>query len=349
MKLRSYAIIFLIWTLLAFPYASHLYVYLTTQGFKTTWAFQLIEALAATYTWALLTPLVLQIANKHPLLPFKPLKFTAHLLSAFGISLLQVIIHTLTDGLLVHWNEPLQFLDRFSMILSRTYFFNLIIYALILCLHTSFDFYKRKQLEDLLIRAQIAESELKLLKNQLQPHFLFNTLNTIVALIYQDPEKAHIMISKLSQLLRMTLEFGTEHTITLQQELELVRTYVEIEKVRFQNRLNVEYEIDSTLSHVQIPCMILQPLIENSIRHRVAHDENGTNIKIIAAQADEHLWLSVRDYGSALSGLTNDKSTGIGLNNMKLRLEKLYGDKAQLKIDQLPTNGFEVKIVMPIP
>ncbi len=316
------------------------------RGYKTTWELQFVEALAGTYTWALLTPFLLKLTNKFPLLSTKASRLAVHLPAAFGISLLQVILHTLADGFLVHWNEPLQLWDRFSSIFSRTYFFNLIIYAIGLCLHGVFEFYKRKELESARIRAESAESELKLLKDQLQPHFLFNTLNTIVSLIYQDPSKAHVMISKLSHLLRMTLEYRAEHTISLEQELQLVKTYIEIEKVRFQDRLNVEYEIDQKLSNVFIPCMILQPLVENSIRHRVELSESDTNIKIVATQHDQSLQLCVRDTGVAAPSSNN--SSGIGLKNLKLRLEKLYGDKAQLKIDQLVPDGFEVKILLPL-
>jgi hypothetical protein len=346
MKVRKLLIIFFVWTLLAFPYASHLYLYLTMRGYKTTWEFQLIEALAGTYTWAILTPLLLKLAKGFPLLSTSPSKLMIHFPAALGVSLLQVILHTFVDGFLVHWNEPLQLWDRFSSIFSRTYFFGLIIYALGLCLHGTFEFYKRKEVEASRIRAEIAESELKLLKAQLQPHFLFNTLNTIVSLIYQDPSSAHAMISKLSHLLRMTLEYRTEHTISLEQELQLVKTYVEIEKTRFQDRLNVEYEIDQTLSEAAIPCMILQPLVENSIRHRVELSETDTNITIVAKQFDENLELCVRDTGVVLP--SPRQSTGTGLNNLKLRLEKLYGERAQLKIDQIPPDGFEVKILLPL-
>jgi LytS/YehU family sensor histidine kinase len=144
----------------------------------------------------------------------------------------------------------------------------------------------------------------------------------------------------------MTLEYRTEHTISLEQELQLVKTYVEIEKTRFQDRLNVEYEIDQTLSEAAIPCMILQPLVENSIRHRVELSETDTNITIVAKQFDENLELCVRDTGVVLP--SPRQSTGTGLNNLKLRLEKLYGERAQLKIDQMPPDGFEVKILLPL-
>jgi two-component system, LytTR family, sensor kinase len=194
------------------------------------------------------------------------------------------------------------------------------------------------------LQTKLARAELQVLKMQLQPHFLFNTLNTIYHLAPQNSRKAQLMISRLADLLRLSLDHVSTNTVPLQRELEFLNSYVEIEKTRFEERLTVNMEIEPETLDAAVPNMILQPLVENAIRHGVSKKAAGGTVTISARREGERLLLSITDDGR-LSPMQSGGS-GIGLANIRARLMQLYGN--DYRFDLVPgTDGTRVLMEFP--
>jgi len=199
------------------------------------------------------------------------------------------------------------------------------------------------------LEARLAEARLQTLEAQLQPHFLFNTLNAISALVHRDPDAADRTISLLSDLLRLTLQRPVLQEVTVKEEIEFLEKYVEIERTRFQHRLTVRFTIDPDVLDARVPRLILQPLVENAIRHGIAPRPEGGTLEIIARPHDGSLWLEVRDDGPGLTGRALDAlQQGIGLSNTRSRLECLYGRNHRLEFST-GGRGLAVRIVVPLP
>jgi two-component system LytT family sensor kinase len=176
------------------------------------------------------------------------------------------------------------------------------------------------------LEARLAEARLKTLEAELHPHFLFNTLHAISTLVHVEPDAADRMISRLSDLLRITFARSGAAKVTLQEELEFLQKYLEIEQTRFQDRLTVSFDIDPETLDAEVPRMILQPLVENAIKHGVAPRSGPGTIRITAAHEDKALRLEVKDNGVGLSGGARAQlQGGVGLANTRDRLECLYG------------------------
>jgi two-component system LytT family sensor kinase len=176
------------------------------------------------------------------------------------------------------------------------------------------------------LETRLAEARLKTLEAELQPHFLFNTLHAISTLVHTQPDSADRMISRLSDLLRMTFSRSEAACIPLHEELEFLQKYLEIEQTRFQDRLTVSYEIDPDTLDAEVPRLILQPIVENAIKHGVAPIVGPGMITIGSRREGERLFLVVRDNGAGLTGTTRTKlHGGVGLSNTRDRLECLYG------------------------
>lgn len=195
---------------------------------------------------------------------------------------------------------------------------------------------------------QLATAQLSALKMQLQPHFLFNTLGAIVVLIQQQKTtQAEAMVEKLGDLLRLTLEDVEAQEVPLWRELEFLRLYLSIEQVRFQDRLRVRIVPAPELSDVLVPHMVLQPIVENAVRHGLGQSEEAVTIEVGATSANGSLALVVSDNGPGLF-LPKDGHSGIGLANTKNRLARLYGDSAGLVMEQEAGQGVRVTITLPI-
>lgn len=195
----------------------------------------------------------------------------------------------------------------------------------------------------------LTEAQLQALKTQLNPHFLFNTLNAISELVYENAEEAEQTIGKLSELLRFSLKTEQAQEIPLHQELEFLRIYLEIQQTLLQERLKICWRITPETYKACVPNMILQPLVENSIRHGIVSRRRGGTIKIVAVRKNNHLVLSVQDDGLGLnSNKKGEKSDGIGLQNTRTRLRHLYGDEQQFTLEAL-SEGEGTAAVIEIP
>lgn len=213
--------------------------------------------------------------------------------------------------------------------------------------------YRRQAQERALTAAQLqtrlAESQLQALQRQLHPHFLFNTLHTISALMHRDTEAADAMLARLSDLLRLTLDRLGVQEIPLKEELEFLEKYLEIERTRFGERLTIQMEIEPEALDVCVPNLILQPLVENAIRHGIAPRVGGGRLQIVARRTGDRLWLMVRDNGSGLSPAKLDAfNRGVGVSNTRSRLEHLYPGAHRFEFHEPSDGGLAVTIEMPV-
>ena len=200
------------------------------------------------------------------------------------------------------------------------------------------------------LETRLAEAQLQALQRQLHPHFLFNTLNAISALMHRDVEAADQMLARLSDLLRMALDQRGAQEVALKDELEFLQKYLEIEQTRFGDRLVVRYDVEAETLDAQVPNLILQPLVENSVRHAVAVRIESGLIEIRARRVGTNLELSVHDNGPGLSkipGMHAGHKKGVGLANTRSRLEHLYGASQQLSLEEPPGGGLIVTVMLP--
>ncbi len=310
------------------------------------------------YTWALLTPGIFWLSRKLAFdRPRWQGRLILHLLIGLGVALAMEV-----------WSDYLYFYvyqlarrrpEHFNLLMGiqRFWFINeLIIYFAVLAAGFARDYfirYQQRQQEAARLRAQAAdlqarltEARLQALRMQLNPHFLFNTLHAISALVERDPKGVRHMIARLSELLRYTLDESGAQEVPLAQELRFLEGYLDIQQIRFQGRLEVRKEIDPEVLDALVPNLILQPLVENAIKHGVSRLETTGRITLRAWREDDQLWLCVRDNGPGLSS-DGRWQEGLGLRNTRARLEGLYGDVYRMELRQPPEGGVEVCIRLP--
>jgi LytS/YehU family sensor histidine kinase len=195
------------------------------------------------------------------------------------------------------------------------------------------------------LQTRLAQAQLENLKLQLHPHFLFNTLNAISSVMYEDVAKADAMIAQLSDFLRLVLDSSGVHEVPLQRELAVERMYVDIMKTRLDSRLNLSFDIDPELRDAAVPFMLLQPLLENSIKHGLSPNSNGLDIAITARRTSGSTVIAIRDDGIGLGA--NEAIEGHGLSNVRERLAHMYGDAAAFAI--APAQGSGTVVTLSIP
>jgi sensor histidine kinase YesM len=197
------------------------------------------------------------------------------------------------------------------------------------------------------LQTQLTEAKLSALNAQLNPHFLFNTLNAVSSLVERDPRGVRRMIARLSELLRYTLEGGTDHEVPLSQEISFLERYLEIMQVRFQGKLEIDMQIESEAHNAMVPSLILQPLVENAVKHGVDKITAAGKIGIRARLEGERLVLTVTDNGPGPAKITRLDDAGVGLANTRQRLEQLYGNEHSLTLAEAPGGGTVARITIP--
>jgi LytS/YehU family sensor histidine kinase len=226
----------------------------------------------------------------------------------------------------------------------------LLIYSVIMLSSHALNYYesfRKGELSAAQLRTQLAQSQLEALKMQLHPHFLFNTLHSISALLNKDVDAARTMITRLGDFLRLTLENSGTQEVPLQQEIEFLNGYLEIERVRFQDRLTTDVRIDPSVLDVRVPNLILQPIVENAMRHAIATTANG-RIEIVATPRNGMLRIVVKDNGPGVSAASGAQlKHGVGLANTRARLERLYGSRHRFDLANEAAGGFVVTLEIP--
>jgi LytS/YehU family sensor histidine kinase len=209
-----------------------------------------------------------------------------------------------------------------------------------------FALYRTRHLDASELETRLAKTHLQVLKMQLQPHFLFNTLNTIAELVHTDPEAADGMITRLGKLLRLSLDHASHQVVPLRQEADFVRVYAEIEQVRFQDRLQVVWDLAPDTLDAAVPTLLWQPVLENAIRHGVTPMAGLGRIVIASRREAEDLVLEIADNGRGLppGGALRE---GVGLRNVRERVAQLYGSRARFNL--APTLGGGVTATLRLP
>ncbi|HEV7682058.1 MAG TPA: histidine kinase [Pyrinomonadaceae bacterium] len=307
------------------------------------------------YLWALATPFVLWAAGR---LPIERNNWLRSGLLHVPISIvLSVFITALGNIVLwLYWSFPIgkpfsfPYLGRFVL---ANFSEGIGIYLLIALTSYAYDNYRRYregQLKTLQLEAQLSQAQLQALKMQLHPHFLFNTLHSISALLNKDVDAARKMITRLGDFLRLTLENSGSQEVTLQQEMEFLRCYLEIERIRFQNRLVTRMDLGDHILGAKVPNLILQPIVENAIRHGIAPRSTPGLLAIEATQRNGRLRIQVRDNGPGLPepGASGHQfKKGLGLANTESRLKRLYGADHLFDLSNDPAGGLIVTLEIP--
>ena len=355
-KWRGALLYFVAWTVIALIFATVSYAASLSEGnrgfgFVTAVQFNLVLF----YWWAVLSILIFWFSRRFPI-EMRPLKTSNLLLHIPAVILLAAghqIIHLTTLWIVL---PRLRILFPTLAACFRAYFgfgfyIDLIIATLIVIGGHALLYYQRfraSQLEEASLRAQLAQAQLRALKMQLHPHFLFNTLHSISSLVLEDPPKANSMIARLGDFLRLTLDHSDQQLVTLKEETEFVRCYLEIEQVRFGDRLTVEFKIDPATLGAEVPHLILQPVVENAIQHAIAPHAAPGRIEIAATRRDESLRLEVSDTGPGLRRTENNiEGHGVGLSNVRARLERLFGVNFSLEMTNGSPQGLTVTIEIP--
>ncbi len=209
-----------------------------------------------------------------------------------------------------------------------------------------FTLFQTRQLHASDLEARLAKTHLQLLRTQLQPHFLFNTLNTVAELVHTDPDTADQMITRLGRLLRLSLDHAGHQVVPLRQEIDFLRMYVEIEQVRFQDRLQIIWNVAPDTVDAAVPTLLWHPVLENAIRHGVTPLAGRGRIVIASQRQGDDLVLEIRDNGR---GLPNGRipREGVGLRNIRERVQQLYGAKARFALEPALGGGTVATLRIP--
>lgn len=225
------------------------------------------------------------------------------------------------------------------------YFIITIVWNVIYFAYHFFEKSRKQEVKTLQLESSQKESELINLKNQLKPHFMFNAMNSIRALVDDDPELAKKSITQLSNLLRNTLQFGKKELITLKEELQIVNDYLALEKIRFEERLIYSQDVDDSLMQNTIPPLIIQTIVENAIKHGVGKKTEGGAVSLAISRDENTIQISVKNVGEY--NPSSGTNSGIGLDNARKRLQILYGSKATFQIGNRD-DMVETKIKVPL-
>jgi signal transduction histidine kinase len=247
--------------------------------------------------------------------------------------------------------RPFSFQSSFEELFFLNFDWEMMTYWAVIGLSHALDFHRESQERELTsahLQTRLAEANLQALQRQLHPHFLFNTLHTISALMHRDTEAADAMLERLSDLLRLTLDRVGTQQVCLKDELDFIDKYVEIERARFGDRLRVVVDVDPGILDASVPNLLLQPLVENAVRHGIAPKVGGGTVQIVARREGDRLQLIVRDNGFGLPADTLQAfNKGVGVSNTRSRLEHLFGDRHRFEFQRPQGGGLAVTIEIP--
>ena len=350
--LVRYGLILGIWTIVTFFFSSQAYVMNLSAEKPAPYLRLLLSQASVCYLSAIATPLILWLASRYRIERHNWLRrLLLHLL--FSLVVVSAI-------LIVNYPIFMAIWGRAGSITAWGIFrflYNnldrwLLIYWVILMISHAFNYYsnyRKGELKASELRTQLVQSQLEALKMQVHPHFLFNTLHSISAMLSKDTEGARKMITRLGDFLRLTLENSGLMEVTLQQEIEFLNGYLEIERIRFQDRLTTDIRVDPEVLDVRVPNLILQPLVENAMRHAVGNSKSG-RVEVVAAPRNGVVRIEVRDNGPGIQSdgvLDVGRGRGVGLANTQARLVGLYGDAATFELSNNPSGGLVVTLEIP--
>lgn len=300
------------------------------------------------YTWAALAPMVFRLAERYPVrAPFRLRGLGAQLVASVGVTFLAMVAGAMVSTVF----EPSGFGEQLWYFLAQHFAIGLLTYWALFAIRQAIHFHAekaRREVEASRLATELAQSRLLALKSQLQPHFLFNTLHAIITLLDEDKASAEDMLLRLSELLRAFLEDYDGQEISLRQELTLIELYLGIQRTRFKDRLTTRIYIAPDTLDCALPSLILQPIVENAIRHGIGQRVGSDNIEIESRREGDTLRIDVRNRNSTLAaGPVDSAGHGIGLSNTRLRLKELYGEAAEVRLEMIWPEGVVCRLRMP--
>jgi two-component system LytT family sensor kinase len=345
------------WTVFALFFISEDTGRLLYQGHTFQWHGYLVVWLTTAYAWAFLAPFVWWLARRFPIEQKTWARIVGlHLVSSFGFALIEEVLFALITPIFgLPW-FPRNFAATFRAVLPIDFHLNVIIYWTIVGVQHGVSYYRKflereklsaqLELRATQLESQLTQANLNALKMQLHPHFLFNTLNAIVVLVRQHrTAEADEMLTNLSELLRQTLDGWETQEVPLRREVELINLYLDIQRVRFQDRLTVEMSLSPATLDALVPSLLLQPLVENAIRHGVSKSSAPVRIELKSNLRNSLLEIQVCDDGPGVSA--ESSGNGVGLSNTRARLEQLYGERQSLRLDGRAGGGTVATVLLP--
>lgn len=344
-SLRRLALIFVAWTAAALFFLTQDLIRAAHFDDPTPWTRYLLSWLVGSWVMAALTPAILALGARFPIERRGwPRRVALHLVASAVVAFVSLAI--VAALLLVAGSigplPAVSYAAALQLLLALSFHGNIVAYWLVLGIQQSLRVYRRaQQRETELVRAQLAA-----LKLQVQPHFLYNTLNAIMVLVRQQRgREAEDTLGRLADLLRAVLDGGAAQEVALRRELAIVELYLDIEKLRFGDRLRVELAVDPEVEDAAVPPLALQPLVENAVRHGIGRRAAAGRLEIRAASDREQLVLSVTDDGAGPGGSSD--GAGIGLASTRARLAQLYGGAASLGLAAAPGGGAVATLRLP--
>jgi sensor histidine kinase YesM len=345
------------WSLLTFVgllFVGSFYVGRTSSGQPVDILNALNSQLLRFQVWAVMSFLIVWLNQKlravsHNWLFLFPALFAGGLIWSLLSTCLFIIIYWGFEGVI---NKTFSsFAETFQSAWVSNLVVGIVGYKIILTTNYAIDYYRQFQSErnrTILLEKQLAQSQLQALKMQLQPHFLFNTLNSISNLTLENPRMAVQMIARLGDFLRLTIDANGTQEVTLEREVEFLKCYLEIEQIRFQDRLKVEINLAPETLDAKVPNLILQPLVENAVKHGISKKITAEKISIKASQIGENLQLKIENDGQKILINGNGLSEkGIGLANTRQRLRQIFQDDFRLDLIPLEKGGASVVLEIP--
>lgn len=325
------------------------------EGRDGAWLPLFATSLATWLPWVLATPLVVSLARRYPVIRGTTLRTVAvHIVAFAAISVVAEGWSATLQVLFNPWGnrQPPTFWNTWRITLLYQVVMFLIAYALILTITYLVDSREniaRQMTETARLNEELSKAQLGALRRQMEPHFMFNTLNSIAGLVRdQRNDEAVSMIVGLSEFLRRATEDSHRSQVTLAEEVEYLQRYVDIQRVRFGERLRVSVDIPADLLDTQVPNLLLQPLVENAIKHGIAKRVVGGDVRVTGTSRDGSVCLSVYNDGPSFPEDWQTNGVGVGLANLRTRLQILYGDVSELQMRRAGADGVEVVVTLPL-
>jgi len=343
-----------IWSAVGLFDATQTVFVMRSEGMHHAWVRLFLTQFVEWLPWALATPFILRLGRRFPPVQLKPLStWLRHIAACIAMGVAYAAWSAALDRALNPFAE-MSGPGTFPQIFRHTFYNGLlstfVLYATVLLVSYLLDSRERlarQQTEAARLNEQLVTAQLSSLRRQIEPHFLFNTLNSIAGLVREKRNDAAVtMIVGLSDFMRRVLEDSNRQQVPLEEELEFTRKYLEIQKVRFVERLQCTVNVPGELLPAQVPMLILQPIVENAIKHGIAKRDQGGVIRILASRSNGMLTLSVYNDGPALSA-NGQPHSGIGISNMRTRLHSLYGDNFIFNMQNQSPGGVEVSVSVP--
>lgn len=336
------------WTLVAMLFAGQAWFAAQVRGEPMAWARASLVWLAWAAAWAALTPVALGLAARFPLQsPRVPVALAVHAAASVACALANLALFALAAPVVGAVQVEPTWLATFNRLLGTTFLLNLPVYWLIVAaahVERMARTARERDRRQLRLEAQLADARLQTLRTQLQPHFLFNALNTISVLMHENVDSADRILLQLSALLRRSLDRNEAHEVALGEEIGFLESYLQIEQARFGERLGYRFAVPDEVLEARVPNLILQPLVENALRHGLATRAGPGHVEIGAERRGDALLLRVSDDGPGLPAATAER---VGLANTRARLHLLYADRQRFDVRNCEGGGVVAEIELP--